>query len=413
MNIGVLPFLNSNSINQSQKPGKVNQSLSGFKSAFDAVLNQKESLDPSSGESENLLNDILSLLKNGYMEQVNDYGLLNESKLTEEILSDSLGLTKDEWKEQFSELIDGLFALIGNNPLHLGQQNKVNQLMSEGQYIQGIGEMISIITAIPKDSLKQLKPELFQFAANTANVTASNAEQMDLSIADLKNLADLKENIQDLITKLEQLTNGIQNKNGILQNAFNKWEVNQNGKVLNAEGNRKQQIQETFNQSVQAQQISKIEQFVLHVSKDSKTVDYQQFVKDFTNILGKSQFIKANGANKLLIKLYPEHLGSIRIEVLQDKGMLTARMLASSGAAKEILDSQIHQLKNAFTQQNIQVDKIDVIYGEAEAQKFDRGQSEEQSFNQDQQQKDKHEKEKENSVQFLDVLNDHLLEEKI
>nr|WP_276532110.1 flagellar hook-length control protein FliK [Heyndrickxia oleronia] len=160
------------------------------------------------------------------------------------------------------------------------------------------------------------------------------------------------------------------------------------------------------------QQVSKIEQFVLQVNQESKPVNYEQFVKDFTNILGKSQFFKGDGTNKLLIKLYPEHLGSLRIEILQDKGALTARMIATTSAAKDILDSQLHQLKHAFTQQNIQVDKLDVVFGETEAQKFDQGDAEQQSF-QDEQEKNKQNKEDKSKVQFSEVLNDSLIEEKI
>lgn len=247
--------------------------------------------------------------------------------------------------------------------------------------------------------------------------------------------------METVITKLEQIINNDRpNQNTVLENAFNKI-LSQQQKVLdqgmsdskliakprmtqplqNQIITTQTQVQELGNQfvdqsistnPVHMQQVSKIEQFVLQVNQESKPVNYEQFVKDFTNILGKSQFFKGDGTNKLLIKLYPEHLGSLRIEILQDKGALTARMIATTSAAKDILDSQLHQLKHAFTQQNIQVDKLDVVFGETEAQKFDQGDAEQQSFH-DEQEKNKQNKEDKSKVQFSEVLNDSLIEEKI
>ena len=50
--------------------------------------------------------------------------------------------------------------------------------------------------------------------------------------------------------------------------------------------------------------------------------------------------------------------------------MMMARMMASTSMAKEMLDSQLQSLKLAFTQQNIPVDKIEVIYNEGELEKY-------------------------------------------
>ncbi len=107
--------------------------------------------------------------------------------------------------------------------------------------------------------------------------------------------------------------------------------------------------------------MTKVQQFALFVEQHGKqTINQEQFIKEFQNILARSQFGNGKDGMKLLIKLYPEHLGSLRIELLQKDNMMIARIIASSGAAKDVLESQIQSLKQSFSAQNIQVEKIEI-----------------------------------------------------
>ena len=79
----------------------------------------------------------------------------------------------------------------------------------------------------------------------------------------------------------------------------------------------------------------------------------EALMKEMQTIFKRSNFGQTGGTNRLLIKLYPEHLGQVRIELLQVNGIMTARILASTALGKEMLDSQLHQLRSAFLQQNL------------------------------------------------------------
>nr|WP_254178379.1 flagellar hook-length control protein FliK [Cytobacillus oceanisediminis] len=83
-------------------------------------------------------------------------------------------------------------------------------------------------------------------------------------------------------------------------------------------------------------------------------------MQQFENILSKSSFLKTGGTQKLFIKLNPEHLGALRIELIQKDSAMIARILTSTGSAKEILDSHINGLKQAFSSQNIQIERIEI-----------------------------------------------------
>ncbi|RKJ06733.1 flagellar hook-length control protein FliK, partial [Butyricicoccus sp. 1XD8-22] len=104
----------------------------------------------------------------------------------------------------------------------------------------------------------------------------------------------------------------------------------------------------------------------------------------------------------------PENLGSIRIEIMQQDGVLSARLLATTQAAKELLDGQLHQLKSAFAHANIQMDRIDIAQSLQETDRNFRDQSMfSNMFRQQQEQEnenqDEHDEDEE-SLSFKDYL---------
>ncbi|KZE49814.1 flagellar hook-length control protein FliK [Rossellomorea marisflavi] len=129
----------------------------------------------------------------------------------------------------------------------------------------------------------------------------------------------------------------------------------------------------------------------------------ESFVQQFQNLLGKSQFSSMGSMSKLFIKLYPEHLGSVRIELLQQNGVMTAKIMASSASAKEMLDSHLQGLKQAFHSQNIQVDKIELSQSLSDPERAFRGQSQQQSKEHGQKQ-DGQEREPDSDTDFKELL---------
>ena len=129
--------------------------------------------------------------------------------------------------------------------------------------------------------------------------------------------------------------------------------------------------------------------------------------KEIQNLLNRSQISNTPGTTKLLLKLYPENLGSIRIEIMQQDGVLSARLLTTTAIGKELLDSQLHQLKNAFANANIQMDRIDIAQS---LQETDRnkdqnqfGQQFKQNSEQEEPEQDDHEDDSE-KMSFSDYL---------
>jgi flagellar hook-length control protein FliK len=169
------------------------------------------------------------------------------------------------------------------------------------------------------------------------------------------------------------------------------------------------QMQQFVPASFESGPMSKVQQFVLHLEKGGEPQPQQQFVREFAQILSKARFsVNGNGQQQLTIKLYPEHLGTLDVRLTHAKGQLTATILAQTAAAKELVDTHLHQLRGAFTSQNLQVDKLEVMlpFTGQQSQKSDDGLNDEPGGQQENlQQQDEEES---SATSFLEWLETHL-----
>ncbi|MBS4172520.1 flagellar hook-length control protein FliK [Bacillus sp. FJAT-49736] len=435
MNIAMLPL---GSISQSAPTGKNNAQAGDLKNAFSTILQtQYSKTTPNENDTvENLadvLKEILQILKEG-LPNSNGLEFTNSKTISDEQMSGLLGMTKEDWKKQLDDLMVSLQSLFANFPPFTAQLKEVNLSLKDNNLLQGMSEFVAAFSKLPAELLQQLKGNQLQTFAQNVKAAETIAKTIDLSMGDIKQLTRLKDGLQNIISKMEELVKNskLSTQNSIQDNSFSSLlkdqqsigfrlkDVNFSGQLNQSKVLTENSEQQSTDSAVQPSLVanimnpaSKLEQFVIHVGKENATanLNYNEFVKELSNILAKSQLTTGlNGSNKLFIKLYPEHLGSIRIELLQDKGMITAKMFASNGNAKDLLDSGIHQLKEAFTMQNIQVDKIDVIYGQNEAQKFSQQDAKQQSANQQNSEKQKQEADEENESQFSNLLNESILE---
>jgi flagellar hook-length control protein FliK len=152
-------------------------------------------------------------------------------------------------------------------------------------------------------------------------------------------------------------------------------------------------------------QLGKVEQLSLMLNSGEKNVSAEQLMKQFESILSKAQFMNSGGTQKLFIKLFPEHLGSVRVELFQKDQSMVARIITSTGTAKETLESHINGLKQAFASQNIPVERIEVSQQTQQQERFWNRDSQQHQRQQDnQEQHDKKEDNGEFSLSFEEAL---------
>ena len=156
----------------------------------------------------------------------------------------------------------------------------------------------------------------------------------------------------------------------------------------------------------QFQQMSKLEQLTLMIDKSNQPVSTEKLIQQFEQILSKSQLFKSGGTQRLFIKLNPEHLGMLKIELIQKDTGILAKIITTTGTAKDLLESQLQSLKAAFGLQNIQLDRIEISQQMNGQERFLA-----RDFQQEQQQQQQEEMEEENKQLEQDQNFSHSFEE--
>lgn len=88
----------------------------------------------------------------------------------------------------------------------------------------------------------------------------------------------------------------------------------------------------------------------------------EEFIQKLKDAIKLTRFAQLpNGAQKLTVRLIPEHLGTITLQLVKDGDQMIAKMIASTQSAKDLLEHNIHQLKQALPNIVIQIDRFDIL----------------------------------------------------
>jgi flagellar hook-length control protein FliK len=399
----------------------------GFQQVLNRVVNKNDTNQSSySNDDNNDIKDVkavLSFLKKADMKELTDGQQVAKDQLANSppdrlnIVKKLLGISDQKWSEIVTELEEKTKQnLKGDDP---------TEIMIEG---------LTFFTMNP--SIEGLSDNAIQFL-KAAKVYSLLSNQ-DGSVKEL--LAGLLDSVQEQIQGAVQ-NEQTQSKHTYLQNTFSQLVSEMNEQTQS----KHTYLQNTFSQLVSEmneqttgtsqsdrlktanrltdwntnnpflQQMSKPEQLTMMVDGTAKSVSVNDLIQQFETILSKSQFSKMGGMQKLFIKLNPEHLGSISIELTQKGQGITARILTTTEAAKEALELHLHNLKHAFEAQNIKVDNVEVGQQSSQGQGDDflnRGQSDQhQDVPQDQEsEKDDHE---DSSSSFNLTLEEAILNQEV
>ncbi|MFB0841189.1 flagellar hook-length control protein FliK [Paenibacillus oleatilyticus] len=114
------------------------------------------------------------------------------------------------------------------------------------------------------------------------------------------------------------------------------------------------------------------------------------FSEDMTQFVVRSIFMgtSADGMTEAKISLYPQHLGHVEVKLTMHNGQLIAQFVADSLAGKEMLESQLSQLRTTLQSQGIQVEKLEVSQSQNyQSGMFQEGRQQQQSGQSSKQQK--------------------------
>jgi flagellar hook-length control protein FliK len=362
------------------------------------------------------IKDTLTMENNGNM-------MTNESNLDLNRAAKAAGINLTDLKTALNDLVKEIANVMDSKNTKLaGLVKSAKSNLTKDHLQDALQNVITMIGAVSVPSILGLDQVKLKTALSMGSNVVHQAENSNLPLNDAKNMIAMKDDLQKLAGKLESFAKPYQKdkQNAILQTAFARINPPDKNQTSNQQPIKGSPVEEGLKNKEAEEGIpnlpsglmTKIEQYVIHTNKDGEGLNFEQFTKDFSSILGKSQFIKGPASNTLLIKLNPEHLGTLKVELVQQNGSITAKMIASTSTAKDMLDSQLSQLKTAFSQQNIRVDKIDIYFSSGETAGQDPSQ-EQPSFGQGQEQKQQQQHPQKSSEEFLEALSANLGEEEL
>lgn len=157
--------------------------------------------------------------------------------------------------------------------------------------------------------------------------------------------------------------------------------------------------------------VPKLEQYVIFINQNmSGQVVEQQLLEQFQQVIKTSKFLSMpNGMNQLSISLRPENLGEMMVRLTEINGEMTVKIVVSTQAAKDMLESNISQLKHMFSPQQVVIERQDVGTGQGQAQTKQGDEQSLQGQNQDQSDHMDHQQESNNDGDDFEARLDELI----
>lgn len=357
-----------------------------FGSVFGQILSNSQIqpvATPQANSEGNILQDLLAILKVSSLEEL-------ESLVGSEELTVS---TKD-----LKGLLDKL--LVGETNQSLVDKNPSEELIESNVWdlLAGINDQGPKIVEAIISSLNgkgQSNPSEAKQAIELLKTVQLIGNKSDLTIKEESTLFDIKQLLENMKETLgKNYTNDTTLKPQILNQSIvqTKVLVKQVSQSIKPEMVVTETKETTTN--VQANTTAVTQTKVESVSMTlptGKAAQSEEFIKELQKVMNRVQFGQAGGASRLVLKLFPEQLGTIRIELIQKDGMLTAKLLASTALGKEMLDSNSSQLRQGFAGQNIQLEKLEITQALQESTRQEKNQDFQQSFKQQQEEQDQQE----------------------
>lgn len=278
-------------------------------------------------------------------------------------------------------------------------------------------QLLAQITAVLQGESQVVTPQEAGQLAKFLQLAQLVGQKQDTVYKQEVTLTDAKQALQQFTQQLSTLTNqqnnGQQGQQQQSQSAF--AQLMQQAQSSTTQATQSTQVNQSTEAPEQVQapvQQTTVQPAVKTVSVAlpmERSAQSEALIKEIQNHLNRMQMSNNNGVIKLTMRLFPENLGQIRIEVMQQDGVLQARILATSSAGKELLDSSLNQLKTSLVAQNIQLDRIDIAQA---LQSSDAGRDQglfNQFFRQQQQEVEEYEEEQdEDTVSFDELLEEQL-----
>jgi len=156
--------------------------------------------------------------------------------------------------------------------------------------------------------------------------------------------------------------------------------------------------------------MSTIEQYYIYIQQleNSQSID-RQLLEQFKQVIKTSQFFTRDGVNQLALTLRPEKLGEMLVRFIEKNGEMTLKIIVSSQTTKQVLETNIRELRNIFSPHQISIEEQEIDFQNIHKQ------SEGKSLEEDQQEQSQHSNpdeedqlENDGESNFYELLNEEV-----
>lgn len=305
------------------------------------------------------VNDVQKQTSNA--DKVNDKKTLKDADEVAQTVEKVVGEVKEEIKKALGiseEELQDIMAILGLSNMDLLDNQKVLQIVMQNTGVAdkmelfGNQELVDTVKGL-MESLQEVKEELegvdLQLLQNTAQRPEELlSEQQNVMAEEGKDDASLDvtankqtQTTQDISESDAGMTKQSQQEGFGQQNHAS----NDNAMPQNVVGN--QTVYHNLTQAVaNSQQISYTDQ--------AQAVDIVNQIVDEIRTVAKAN------TTQMEIQLNPENLGKVNITVSSREGLISAQITAQNEIAKNAIESQITVLKEAFQNQGLKVEAVEV-----------------------------------------------------
>lgn len=304
-------------------------------------------------------------------------------------------------KESIAILLQSILSIIENNDLDTSDENK-NLI----ENLEGLKEELSLLLDTNHELLDETIKEKIDIVFELINKISHENLLVDNKQIDLQ-----KQNIKELLNNLEDLKNHIEPilKESTTIKIDNMQKIDLKDSKFDLEEKELVESKELLEDSINTDKTEKtnvkvVDKFMLTDGDKSFSEEFegdneilfkeqillsQQELKNQSinlkveknEIIEAKQFInqiaqKAGGflskdRNEMSIQLTPENLGKISIKIGLNEGSLTGKIYAENYAVKEIIETNLNQLRDSLEEQGLNIAGLEVHIGD-NPQNFNR-----------------------------------------
>lgn len=246
---------------------------------------------------------------------------------------ENIGLTNDE----MLELQEVLNERVLQNVIEVGPQSVETEKITFNKYDDLEGK------------LESLRGKL--------EGSDSNMKEEDFKVEEADDELDFEELGSDFVSSFEE-------KAGLRSKVVR----NKEGKNDNLDFRKNSDVEGKFNQL--DVKVDKMDVKIADVRLESitdklvnKTADMQEQIEIIKQVSEHVDVNLLEDKSEMIIKLKPDHLGKVTVEIAVENGNITAKFLAESQKVKEILEANIQDLKDHLANQGMVVQDLSVSVG--------------------------------------------------